>query len=147
MTRPLKIAALVIAGAVLSLMLAVNVLAQDVPEDMPLPDNGGFVAWLTAPQSASMLVFIVTFLAGAIVGGSFMFLKYHVFKISFERLGRVFLFLMPLAAVCAVAGTLALHKYNLFLLSIYLVIPLIGAPIIYLLYDRLLVEESDRLKL
>ena len=76
-----------------------------------------------------------------------MFLKYHVFRISFERLGRVMLYLMPLAAIGALAGTLALHKYNLFLLSIYMVIPLIGAPIVYVLYDRLLVEEGDRQKL
>jgi hypothetical protein len=46
-----------------------------------------------------------------------------------------------------VAGTLVLRKYNLFLLSLYLDIPLIGAPILYLLYNRLLVEKSDRQKL
>ena len=147
MTRHLKITALVFAGVVLLLMLAGNVLAQDVPEDLPLSDNGNFVAWLLAPVSASMLVFIVIFLAGAIAGGSFMFLKDHVFKISFEPLGRVLLFLFPLVALGAIVGTLMLHKYNWFLLSLYLDVPLIGAPIAYLLYNRLLVEESDRQKL
>ena len=142
--------ALALAWAVLSLMLTgmpLKAFAQDVPEDMPLTNNGDFVTWLMAPISASMLVIFVVFFAGIVAGGVFMFFKYHVFKVSFERLGHVLLWLMPLVAVGALLGTLALHKYNLFLLSIYMVIPLIGAPVAYLLYDRLLVEESDRQKL
>jgi len=121
--------------------------AQDIPED--LADIGGhdFITWLLSPADATMLTLIVACIAGAIAAGGLMFLKYHVFKISFERLGHLLLYLMPLIAVCAVAGTLALRKYNLFLLSLYLDIPLIGAPILYLLYDRLLVEKSDRQKL
>lgn len=122
-------------------------MAQDVPDDMPLVNNGDFISWLLSPMAASMLVFIVIFAAGATVGIGLMYLEYHVFKISFERLGRLLLFLMPLAAVGAIVGTLALHKYNLFLLSLYLDIPLLGAPIVYVLYNRLLVEESDRQKL
>lgn len=150
MTRQKTIMALALAWAVLSLMLTgmpLKAFAQDVPEDMPLTNNGDFVTWLLAPISASMLVIFVVFFAGIVAGGAFMFLKYHVFKVSFERLGHVLLLLMPLVAVGALLGTLALHKYNLFLLSIYMVVPLIGAPIAYVLYNRLLVEESDRQKL
>ena len=150
MTRQNTIMALAMAGAVLSLMLTgmpLKAFAQDVPEDMPLTNNGDFVTWLLAPISASMLVIFVVFFAGIVAGGAFMFLKYHVFKVSFERLGHALLWLMPLVAVGALLGTLALHKYNLFLLSIYMVIPLVGAPIAYIVYNRLLVEESDRQKL
>lgn len=152
MTRHSRMAivALAAAVAVLSLMLTGmpgKAAAQDIPEDMPLSGNGDFIAWMTEPLGASMLVFIAIFLAGALAGIGLMYLEYHVFKLSFERLGRVLLFVMPLTAVAAVAGTLALHKYNLFLLSLYLDIPLLGAPIAYVLYNRLLVEESDRRRL
>lgn len=148
MTRQSNIMALAAAGAVLLLVLTGGTaFAQDVPESLPLTGGHDFISWLLAPMDATMLDFILVFLGGGLVGGGLGFLKYHVFKISFERLGRLLLYLMPLAAVGAVVATLALHKYNLFLLSLYLDIPLLGAPIVYVLYNRLLVEESDRQKL
>lgn len=148
MTRHFYSMALAMAGAILSLMLAGGIaFAQDIPEDLPISGDHDFITWLLSPMDATMLTLIVAFLVGAVAIGSLMFLKYHVFKISFERLGHLLLYAMPLIAVCAVAGTLALRKYNLFLLSLYLDIPLIGAPILYLLYNSLLVEKSDRQKL
>ncbi len=148
MTRHLNSMALAAAGAILSLMLAGGMaFAQDVPEDLPISGDHDFITWLLSPMDATMLTLIVACIVGAFAAGGLMFLKYHVFKISFERLGHLLLYMMPLIAVCAVAGTLALRKYNLFLLSLYLDIPLIGAPLLYLLYNRLLVEKSDRQKL
>lgn len=148
MTRHLNSMALAAAGAVLSLMLAGGMaFAQDIPEDLPISGDHDFITWLLSPMDATMLTLIVACIAGAVAAGGLMFLKYHVFKISFERLGHLLLYMMPLVAVCAVAGTLVLRKYNLFLLSLYLDIPLIGAPLLYLLYNRLLVEKSDRQKL
>jgi hypothetical protein len=144
------IVALIMAGAILALMLmggSGKAFAQDLPDDLPLVDNGNFVAWLLAPMKASMLVFIAIFMAGSLVGVIFTYLEYHVFKISFERVGHLLLLLLPLIAVVAVAATLLLHKYNLFLLSLYLVIPLLGAPILYVIYDRLIVGKSDRKQL
>jgi hypothetical protein len=148
MTRHLNSMALAAAGAILSLMLAGGVaFAQDIPEDLPISGDHDFITWLMSPMDATMLTLIAACIAGAVAAGGLMFLKYHVFKVSFERLGHLLLYMMPLVAVCAVAGTLVLRKYNLFLLSLYLDIPLIGAPILYLLYNRLLVEKSDRQKL
>jgi len=107
-------------------------------------DNRSFLTWLFNPMQGSMLIFFVIFMAGILVGAGLVYLEYHNFKISFEQLGNILVFLLPLVAVGAIVGTLALHKYNFFLLSLYIDIPLIVAPILYMVYKKFIAPKSGR---
>ena len=120
-------------------------------DGIPVGTNGGdtrdFQAWALMPFTVPMYALIAIFLLGALVGAGFAYLRYHLFKLNFERLGKVMLILMPLTAILAVAATLALHRYNLLLLSLYLDIPLVGAPLLYVAYERLFAPKVDRKRL
>jgi hypothetical protein len=117
-------------------------------------ENRDFLTWLLTPIiEASMLIFITVFIAGILVGAGFTYLEYHTFKLSFDILGKAILVLLPLLAIAAMAATLALHKYNLFLLSLYMDVPMIGMPLLYVAYKKLIsikkraVQETARKRL
>ncbi len=110
-------------------------------------DSRSFLTWLFNPMQGSMLIFFVIFMAGILVGAGLVFLEYHNFKLSFEQLGKILIFLMPLIAIGAIVGTLAIHKYNFFLLSLYIDIPLLVAPVIYVVYKRFIAPKISRGKL
>ncbi len=110
-------------------------------------DDRSFLTWLFNPIPGSMLIFFVIFMAGILVGAGLVYLEYHNFKISFEQLGKILIFLLPLIAVGAIGVTLAIHKYNFFLLSLYIDIPLILAPVIYVVYTKFIAPKIGRGKL
>lgn len=150
---------LIVIGAIFSLMptgpVATALAAGAAPlsdgDGIPVGTNGGdtrdFRAWVLMPFTVPMYVFIAIFLIGALVGAGFAYLRYHRFKLDFELLGKIMLILMPLIAIMAVVTTLALRKYNLFLLSLYLDVPLVGVPLLYVAYERLRSPKTDRKRL
>jgi hypothetical protein len=118
-----------------------------VPTQTSGVDSRSFLTWLFNPMQGSMLIFIVIFMAGILVGAGLVFLEYHNFKISFEQLGKILIILFPLIAIGAIVVTLAMHKYNFFLLSLYIDIPLIVAPVVYVVYKKFLAPKIGRGKL
>jgi hypothetical protein len=58
------------------------------------------------------------------------------FKFRFETIGRLLIYLIPLAGFVGVVATLALGEYNLFLLSLYLAVPMILSSLFYIIYTR-----------
>jgi hypothetical protein len=91
-----------------------------------------------------MLIFFIIFMAGILVGAGLVYLEYHKFKIGFEQLGNILVYLLPVAAVGAIVGTLALHKYNFFLLSLYIDVPMIVAPVLYVVYKKFIAPKGGR---
>jgi hypothetical protein len=132
----------IIAAALLAVVLGGARAAADTPA--PTSDSQDFKAWLFNPIQGSMFVFLCIFAAGILAGGGFVFLEYQDFKVSFELVGRILLYVLPLGAVAAVASTLVLHKYNFFLLSLYLAVPMFLAPLVYLAYDRFSGRRNTR---
>ena len=128
----------VLAAALLAALLACALARADAQAiATATPDESQtFSEWLFNPIQGSLFAFLCIFAAGILAGGGFVFLEYHDFKVSFEFVGRILLYVLPLAAVAAVASTLALHKYNFFLLSLYMAVPMFLAPLLYLAYDR-----------
>jgi len=107
-------------------------------------DTRSFLTWLFNPIQGSMLIFFVIFMAGILVGAGLVFLEYHNFRISFEQVGKILVVLLPMAAIGAIATTLAMRKYNFFLLSLYIDIPLIIAPLLYVVYKKFVAPKSGR---
>ena len=131
--------ALAIAAALVSVLLAGTCARADSPASPANSSNSGtgsFISWLFSPIKGSMFVFLCIFAAGVLAGGGFVFLEYHDFKVSFESVGRILPYALPLAAIAAVGSTLAIHKHNFFLLSLYIAVPMFIAPFIYLAYGR-----------
>jgi hypothetical protein len=128
-----------IAVAMLSVMLAgTYVKADDLSSPISVygATSQNFISWLFMPIQGSIFVLFAVFAVGVLGGGGFVFLEYHSFKIGFEQVGMILPYALPLIAVGAVASTLVLHKYNFFLLSLYMAVPMIIAPILYLAYVR-----------
>ncbi len=146
---------LVMLGAIFSCMYpglrAMAAGASPAGDDEGFQANGGdargFMDWALKPFTAPLSAFLAIFIAGALVGAGFAYLRYHRFRLDFDHLGKLLLILMPLMAVGAAGATLVLHRYNLFLLSLYLDLPMVGAPLLYIAYEEHNAPKSDRKRL
>ena len=62
----------------------------------------------------------------------------------FALIGKLVLYALPVLGVLGVLGTLALGQYNLFVLSMYAVIPMIIAPVVYQKYYSAQAQNVSR---
>jgi hypothetical protein len=140
----LKIRGIMMAAicALLSFTRMANAQASGLLE----VERRDFLTWLLTPAlQTNMLTVISIFIAGILVGAAFAYLEYHSFKASFDLLGKALLILLPLMAIGAMVATLAMHRYNLFLLSLYLDVPMIGAPVLYIIYKKLMAPKKTKI--
>ncbi|WP_325380952.1 hypothetical protein [Methanocella sp.] len=64
-------------------------------------------------------------------------------KISFEVLGKIFFFIIPIVAIAGITLPLIIGEYSFSLLGSYLAVPMILGPLAYYIYFNKLMEFED----
>lgn len=97
----------------------------------------GLLWWAFAPISVSLALIAGVFLLGFFFGALLVYQEFTInLKMNFETMSKLIVYSLPVLGIAGMAATLAMHQYNLFLLSTYLALPMIASAVIYILYLR-----------